>query len=189
MNNDKKLQICPVERAGGLDNSFRKIFQNPYKILKPYVSKGMTVLDLGCGPGFFSVEIAKLVTNSGKVIAADLQEGMLEKLTKKIKGTELEKIIQTHKCQSNSIAISEKVDFILAFYVMHEIPNHDNLFRELNSILNHQGLLYIIEPKFHVSKINFNKMIDKILNFGFEIKSHPVVFFSRAVLLAKKSEI
>lgn len=47
--------ICPVEAAGGLDNRFRKILQDPQKILKPYLRDGMQILDLGCGPGFFTV--------------------------------------------------------------------------------------------------------------------------------------
>jgi ubiquinone/menaquinone biosynthesis C-methylase UbiE len=51
------------------------ILQNPRKLLKSYINKGMTVLDLGCGPGFFSIEIAKMLSDSWKVITADLQEG------------------------------------------------------------------------------------------------------------------
>jgi len=51
--NDKEKHVCPVESAKGLDNFFRKLVQNPKKILKDYVKKGMTVLDVGCGPGFF----------------------------------------------------------------------------------------------------------------------------------------
>jgi len=47
-------------------------------------------LDLGCGPGFFSVEMAEMVGASGKVIAVDMQEGMLRKLESKIQGTEIE---------------------------------------------------------------------------------------------------
>jgi ubiquinone/menaquinone biosynthesis C-methylase UbiE len=74
MSNEKNKRICPVEYAVGLDNSVRRLLQNPRKILKPYIHEGMTVLDLGCGPGFFSIEIAKMLKDSGKVIAADLQE-------------------------------------------------------------------------------------------------------------------
>jgi ubiquinone/menaquinone biosynthesis C-methylase UbiE len=90
MSKEKVTKICPVELAGGLDNSLRRLLQNPQKILKPYIKKGMVVLDLGCGPGFFSIEIAKLLMGSGEVIAADLQEGMLDRVSKKIKGTALE---------------------------------------------------------------------------------------------------
>src|SRR5512136_956950 len=101
MENDRHTRVCPAEISGSLDNSLRRLFQNPLKILKPYISEGMTVIDLGCGPGFFTLDIAKLVTGSGKVIAADLQEKMLEKVIRKIKGTESEKIIEIHKCQED----------------------------------------------------------------------------------------
>ena len=183
MNRDRNLMICPAELSGTLDNSFRKLFQNPEKILKPYIGKGMTVLDLGCGPGFFSVEIAKIVTSSGKVIAADLQEKMLEKVTKKIKGTDAESIIKIHKCLDDRIGISEKVDFVLAFWMIHEVPDQEKLFAELKSVLNPGGKIFIAEPKFHVSKDAFEKMLTIIRNTGFEVSEYPKVNISRAVLL------
>jgi ubiquinone/menaquinone biosynthesis C-methylase UbiE len=182
-NSEISSRTCPVELAGGLDNRIRRLLQNPQKLLKSHISKGMTVLDLGCGPGFFSIEIAKMLLNSGKVIAADLQEGMLEKVTGKIKGTELEQRIEIHKCESTKIGITEKVDFVLVFYMIHEVTNPDKLLEELKSILKPSGKIYIIEPKFHVSKKSFKAMIDKIRNMGFEIIGSPKVFFSRTVLL------
>jgi len=186
MSKEKDNRICPVDRAGGLDNSIRKLLQNPQKILKPYIHEGMTVLDVGCGPGFFSIEIAKLVGNTGRVIAADLQEGMLDKVRQKIKGTALEPKVTLHKCLEESIDLTEKVDFILAFYMIHEVPDQDKLFREMKSILNSEGKILIIEPKFHVSKKAFDSMIDEIISIGFDIKDRPKVFFSRAVVVKNK---
>jgi ubiquinone/menaquinone biosynthesis C-methylase UbiE len=183
MKRELNQRICPVEAAGGLDNSFRRLLQNPNKILKPYIKRGMTVLDIGCGPGFFTVEIAKMVSDSGKVIAADLQEGMLKKLNKKIKGTELMQRIELHQCKENGIGVTDNVDFILAFYMIHEVPDQNHLFKELKSILKPKGKIFIIEPKFHVSKKSFEEMIDRIGNIGFEVIDRPKVFFSRTVLL------
>lgn len=77
--------VCSYKRAGFFDSKIRKLFQNPNKILSPYIDKGMNVLDLGCGPGFFTLEMANLVGESGKVVAADLQEEMLVKVENKIK--------------------------------------------------------------------------------------------------------
>ena len=88
--NDRKNRICPIERASSLDTKVRRCFQNPWKILSPYISEGMTVLDFGCGPGYFTIDMAQMVGKTGRVIAADLQEGMLQKLKDKIHGTELE---------------------------------------------------------------------------------------------------
>jgi ubiquinone/menaquinone biosynthesis C-methylase UbiE len=182
MSKEINKRICPVELAGGLDNSIRRLLQNPQKLLRPYIREGMTVLDLGCGPGFFSVEIAKMLNDSGKVIAADLQQGMLEKINKKIKGTELEQRIKIHKCEDIKIGVTENVDFVLVFYMIHEVPNQDNLLRELKSILKPDGKIFIIEPKFHVSKKSFEEMINRIKDIGFEIIDRPKVFFSRTVL-------
>lgn len=178
-------RVCPVEKAGGLDNNFRKFLQNPKKILTPFIKPGMTVLDLGCGPGFFSIDIAKLLGTSGKVIAADLQEGMLDKVKQKINGTDLEKTIVLHKCQPNMIDLSEKVDFVLIFYVMHEMPDQGHVFQELDKILNPGGQILIIEPKLHVSEQSFVTMTNKIKNMGFKTIGSPKVFFSRTVLLQK----
>jgi ubiquinone/menaquinone biosynthesis C-methylase UbiE len=180
-------KICPVEIAGGLDNSLRRSLQNPQKILKTYIRSGMTILDLGCGPGFFTLEIAKMLGNTGKVIAADLQQGMLNKVINKIKGTELEKRIELHKCEENKIGVNETFDFILAFYMVHEVPDHERLFEELKSILNPDGKLLIIEPKFHVSKKSFAEMIRITEKYKFEIIGNPKVFFSRTVLLTNKT--
>jgi len=53
-----KERLCPVKHAGTLDNKIRKMLQDPKKILGPYIKKGISVLDLGCGPGFFTVAMA-----------------------------------------------------------------------------------------------------------------------------------
>lgn len=186
MTKSKNNSVCPVERAGGLDNSVRRFLQNPKRIIRPYIRTGMTVLDLGCGPGFFTTEIAKMLLGKGKVIAADLQKGMLEKVRQKITGTELEKLIELHHCQDDIIGVTEKVDFVLAFYMVHEVPDQDKLFQELKSILSPNGKIFIVEPNFHVTGKSFKAMLERAESKGFEIIDRPKSFFSRAVLLKTK---
>jgi ubiquinone/menaquinone biosynthesis C-methylase UbiE len=184
MNNNKN-RVCPVERAGSLDNRIRRWLQNPQKILGPYIDEGMTVLDVGCGPGFFSIEMAQMVGNSGRVIASDLQEGMLEKLRDKIKGTVFDRRIIVHKSEENKIGVSEEVDFVLLFYIVHEVPNQEALFNEIKTILKPNGQILIVEPPFHVSKSDFEETIGKAQSSGFEIIERPKVFLSKTALLKK----
>jgi ubiquinone/menaquinone biosynthesis C-methylase UbiE len=185
---DDRIRVCPVERAGSLDNKLRKWFQNPQKILSPYIKAGMKALDVGCGPGFFSIEIAKMVGSNGKVFSVDLQEGMLQKIRAKIKGTQLEKIIIPIKCEQDAINVPEKVDFILAFYMVHEVPDKDKLFAALWALLDDNGQFLIVEPKmFHVSKAEFGITKEKAEQAGFKVSPGPKLPFSFSAVLTKKS--
>jgi ubiquinone/menaquinone biosynthesis C-methylase UbiE len=178
-------RVCPVELAGSLDNRFRRWVQNPQKILEKYVQEGMTVLDIGCGPGFFSLALAQMVGPSGRVIAADLQEGMLQNLEGKIRGTALEGRIALHRCEAGKIGVSEPVDLVLAFYVVHEIPDKGGLFIEVASILKPDGSVFIAEPPFHVSRADFEETLGKAQGAGFAIAERPKLFLSKAVVLKK----
>ena len=182
---EKNNRICPVERAGTLDSRFRRWLQNPQNILEPYIEEGMTVLDLGCGPGFFSIDMAQMVGQSGRVFACDLQDGMLQKLKLKIQGTRLDERIIPHKCDENKIGILEKVDFVLAFYMIHEIANQEDLFIEIASILKPNGQILIVEPPFHVSKSAFEYTISIAQNAGLKMIERPKVLFSKTAILKK----
>ncbi len=182
---DNTSRVCPVEGAKVLDNFFRKLVQNPKKILKDYFREGMTVLDVGCGPGFFSVEMADMVGASGKVIAADLQQGMLDIIKNKIEGTDIENIIELHKCEEDRIGISTKVDFVLAFYMVHEVPDQDKFLKEIHSILKPNGTFFIIEPAFHVSRKAFEETVNRAEAIGLSQLKRPGMILSRAVVLKK----
>ena len=180
---ERNSRVCPVRKAGSLDSRIRRWIQDPRKILGPYIEEGMTVLDIGCGPGFFSVDLARMVGESGQVIASDLQEGMLRKLRKKIQGTELEKRIILHKGKEDELGVSEDVDFVLAFYMVHEVPDQEKLFNEIKSILKPNGQIFIIEPPFHVSKAAFEETVRIAQNTGFIPVGRPKVFLSKTVIL------
>lgn len=181
-----KDRLFPVKEAGHLDSKFRKWAQNPEKILKNVVKEGMIALDFGCGTGFFTIRIAEMVGESGKVIAVDVQEGMLEKLRGKIKGGEIEKRIMVRKNEKDKIGISEKVDFVLAFYVLHEVTTPNQILEEIYSILKPNGHLFLVEPKlFHVSKKAFKETEKKAISIGFLAIERPRILLSRAILFTR----
>ena len=183
--NNEKNRVCPVSLAGGLDNRLRRWLQNPHKILGSYIKEGMKVLDIGCGPGFFSIDMAQMVGETGKVIALDLQEGMLRKLGDKIQGTELEKRVTLHKCEKNSLGLTELVDFALAFYMVHEIPDQERFFNDIKKVLKPNGQVLIVEPPFHTSKKDFEETIIKARDAGFSAIDRPKMFPNKAVVLLR----
>lgn len=177
--------IYPVERAGHFESKMRRWVQNPRKIIGPYVKAGMTVLDAGCGPGFFSIDMARMVGLSGRVIAADVQDGMLQKLRDKIHNTELEARITLHQCGAQRIGWTGAVDFVLAFYVVHELPDQDAFFQEVGSLLAPNGRIFVVEPSFRVSKAVFENTVNQARKSGLLPVAAPKVFFSKTVLLKR----
>jgi ubiquinone/menaquinone biosynthesis C-methylase UbiE len=188
MEGTNKNKLTKVEHAGALDSKLRNFLQNPRKIVSPYVKEGMSVLDIGCGPGFFTVEMAKLVGNHGKVVAADLQEDMLGLVRKKIEKTSIQKIVELYHCKKDKIGLTEAFDFILLFYVLHEVDNQSAFVEEIYSLLKPKGRVLIVEPKIHVSKKEFNQSKEILDNFGFEMIEEPSVFFSKTALMKKRDK-
>jgi ubiquinone/menaquinone biosynthesis C-methylase UbiE len=184
MTSDRN-HVCPVELAGSLDSKLRRWLHNPHTILSPYVKEGMNALDVGCGPGFFTVPIAQLVGPTGAVIAADLQEGMLGKLGDKVKGTGLESRMKFVQCGKESINVAEKVDFVLAFYMVHEVPDRPAFFRQLRSILKSGGTFLLVEPKlFHVSRREFQATLRTAQEAGFTTSVGPAIRMSWTAVLS-----
>lgn len=175
--------VCPVSLAGHLDSRIRRWFQDPRRLLEPYVREGMTAVDLGCGPGFFTLDLAQLVGPSGRVIAVDLQPGMLERVRLKTQGTELASRLTLHPCQPNRIGLSEPFDFVLAFYVLHELPDAAASLGELRPLFRRGGQLLVVEPPLHVSRAAFEKTLRVATGVGYRVVSRPRFRFNKAALL------
>jgi ubiquinone/menaquinone biosynthesis C-methylase UbiE len=175
-----------VENAGHLDTRIRRWGQNPRRILGPYIRKGMTILEVGCGPGFFTLDMADMAGETGRVIACDLQEGMLHKVRDKVQGTDLEGRITLHRCDHDRIGVCEPVDFVLAFYMVHEVPDQGAFFREIHGLLKPGGHVLVVEPPFHVSKSAFEKTVEKARTAGLVPVLRPGILFSKAVLLQRR---
>ncbi|MEN6475022.1 MAG: class I SAM-dependent methyltransferase [Syntrophaceae bacterium] len=178
-------RICPVELAGHLDSRFRRWLHDPRKILAPYLAPGMRALDIGCGPGFFTLDMAYLVGKTGHVWAADIQPGMLDTLKSKIKGTELEDRIDLKLIEDGRFGGLDSFDFALAFYMVHEVPDQPAFFKEIHSVLNSGGLALIVEPPLHVSRQDFQATIRTAQEAGLIQADRPKMILSKAVLLKK----
>jgi ubiquinone/menaquinone biosynthesis C-methylase UbiE len=181
-------RVCPWWLCFTFDNVFRRLLQNPERILKPYIKPGWTVLDVGPGMGYFTLPLARLVGDSGKVIAADLQKEMLEGISRRALRAGVQERIRLNQSTPDSIGISESIDFCLAFWMVHEVPDRARFLAEIAQRLKPQGLFLLAEPKFHVSGKNFNETCQIARNTGLIVMEHPRIFLSNAVLLKKQSQ-
>jgi Cyclopropane fatty acid synthase and related methyltransferases len=101
-----QTDVCSYKKAWALDNWFRKLIQNPCEVVGGYVEAGQTVLDLGCGPGFFSLAMAEMVGEKRRVFSVDIQEEMLQLFRDKSERIGLKSRIVFYKAQPDKIGLS-----------------------------------------------------------------------------------
>lgn len=179
--------ICPWWAAYTFDNRLRYFFHNPEKILAKYVAKGMTVLDVGCGMGFFSIGLAKLVGDKGGVIAADVQPKMLAAMQKRSQKAGVSNIIRPHRSKPDKLGINTAVDFILAFWMVHEVSDPALFFQQMGGCLKSNGTILIAEPKFHVSAKRFQKIVVFAQESGLNFCETPTIRLSRSAVFNNAS--
>ena len=174
--------ICPWWLAYTFDNPFRSFLHNPEKMLGPYVSKGMTVLDAGCGMGFFSIGLARLVGDRGCVIAADVQPKILAVMLKRCEKAGVSSIIHLHRSEPDNLGVETPVDFILAFWMAHEVPDPKRFFHQVRACLKPDGRILIAEPRFHVSAKRFQEIVVLAQASGLSFCETPSIRFSRSAV-------
>jgi ubiquinone/menaquinone biosynthesis C-methylase UbiE len=182
-------EVFSPSRAVHLDSRLRRFLYRPDRLAKRYVKTGDRVLDFGCGPGFFTREFAKVVGDTGQVIAADLQEEMLKILRENLGPEGLLLRIRTHRCRPDSIGLSPdlegKINAAFAIFVVHEVPDPVKLFREIAALLVPGGLLFISEPPIIVSGREFRDSLSLAGKAGLMLVERRLFFVNRAAVLSK----
>jgi ubiquinone/menaquinone biosynthesis C-methylase UbiE len=187
LNSSGTHRICNWWIAYTFENPLRRLIHNPPKVLGSYVKAGMTVMDLGCGMGHFSIGMARLVGNTGRVIAVDLQQKMLDVMERRVRRAGLADRILPHRCQAEDIGIMEPVDFILAFWMVHEVPDQNKFFKQLKLLLGAAGRMLIVEPKMHVTAGDLERTLDIARSCGLQCLERPAIGLSHSAVLAPAS--
>lgn len=160
-------RVCPWWVAYFFDNPLRRMIHPADKILGPYVTEGMTVLDFGCGFGHYALGMARLTGASGQVFAVDVQQKMLEKTMARAAKAGLEGIIRPLHCDSQGTNVSMEMDFILASNSLHETLDPDAALAELFAVLKPGGRFLLLEPHAHLKEEAFEAEVRLAKTAGF----------------------
>jgi ubiquinone/menaquinone biosynthesis C-methylase UbiE len=136
--------------------------------------------------GFFTLPLASLVGERGKVVCVDLQGKMIEGLMRRAKKAGLAGRIDARICTQRSLKIDDltgKIDFAMVFALVHEVPDKKRLFSEVSAAMKEGAKLLLAEPKGHVSKSEFEETVSIARRVGFDALRNVDVRRSRAVLL------
>jgi SAM-dependent methyltransferase len=137
--------------------------------------------------GFFTLDLARLVGPGGRVIAVDVQPRMLDALRRRATRAGLLERIDCRVGAGGSMGIGDlagAVDFVLAFAVVHELPDAPAFFAEAVRALKPDGRLLLAEPRGHVDRDAFELTLASAAAVGLHEVGRPGIRSSRAALLA-----
>jgi len=135
--------------------------------------------------GYFSIPMARMAGDHGKVIAVDLQQQMLNLLRRRAEKAGMADRIRLHHCQQDRLGIEVEADFALVFAMLHEVPDQSRLLGEIHHCLKPSGKLLLAEPPIHVSGRKFAKEVTVAEEVGFRLVERPHVRWCHAAGFVK----
>lgn len=177
--------VCPWWLCRSFDNPLRRLFQDPERILRPHVKLGFTVIDVGPGMGYFTIPLLRLVGSGGKVVALDIQRRMLEALRQRADRAGVSGNLVTHLGKPGDPDMPDSADFVLIFWMIHEVPDQPAFLSDLKACLRPGGRMLIVEPRLHVNKAKFRSTLDAAERVGLTLVARPEISLSQAALFSK----
>ena len=175
--------VCPWWFIRAFDNPLRRLVQKPEAILQGLVKVGNTCLDVGCGFGYFTIPMARMVGDSGSVIAADVQAEMLAGVRRRAEKADVMSRIRLVRVEGPALQLDDAIDFALAFWMMHEVPDREAMLGSIRRVLGPSGRFLLVEPKWHVREAAFRREVATAESVGFVSVSEPRISLSHAVLM------
>jgi len=139
-----------IDRVKFLMSEERKLWHNPETILqRADATKGMTMADLGSGPGFFTIPMAQITGEKGLVYAVDSNQNILDNLKENIAKSGVNpkviKIVKNDVCHTG--IPNESVDLVLFANVLHEVADRKAFFQEVKRISKITALIVDVDWK------------------------------------------
>lgn len=137
----------PHQFANMLDHPLRMRYRNPIETLGDMgFAEGMTVLDLGCGTGTFTVEMARMVGSTGTIHAVDLQQSLLVQAATRVEQANLPASVHFHHSGAYQLPLEQStIDLAVVIATLPQIPESQVALAELRRVIKPGGRLAISE--------------------------------------------
>lgn len=152
--------------------------ENPQEMLEQLkVTEGMIVCDMGCGDGYYSIQLSKLVGPKGKVLAVDIQPEMLQQLSRRCAEANVENIDMIHGEVYDPKLPEGQVDLVLMVDVYHEFSHPVHMLEAVRKSLKPEGVIALVEfraedpnvPIFPEHKMTKKQIAKEYTANGFEL--------------------
>ncbi|MDO8836147.1 MAG: class I SAM-dependent methyltransferase [Vicinamibacterales bacterium] len=185
---ESACHVCPWWLGPILASPLRRLVESPERLLQPLVTQGMTVLEPGCGMGFFTIPLGRLVGPGGKVVAVDVQPRMIDGLRRRARRAGVADRVHTivsSPGDAGLTAFADSADLAVVIHVLHEVPDQYALLCQVYAALRPGGLLLIVEPKGHVTQAEFEATIERARRAGFRDTDREAGWRGLSVVLEK----
>ncbi len=130
-----------------LDPSRLELF-DPDRVLREFgLREGMTVLDVGTGPGFYLPFLSRHAGEKGKVYAIDVQESLLRMAEERVRKEGLENVVPLLSGENTIPLPDGSVDFVFIAFTFHELEDPLAFLRELKRVCRRPAYLAVIDWK------------------------------------------
>ena len=141
-------RACPAACAWVLERPRRIRQEVPQVLDRSGISPGQRVLEVGCGPGVYTMQAASRLAPGGQLVAVDLQPEMVERASERIRGAGLDNV-EFHVANAHHLPLEDaSVDRAFLVGVLPEIPDPQGALAELRRVLCPDGILSISEGFF-----------------------------------------
>jgi SAM-dependent methyltransferase len=124
------------------DNPLLPLVRNPYRLLKAAgLEEGRKVLEVGCGPGHFTIPAARIVGDEGHVYAVDIHPRAVERVEEKLEKEALKNITAVCINASNTGLPDGSVDLAFLFGIRYIAGGLENVISELHRVLKPGGII------------------------------------------------
>ena len=161
--------VFPPKYAFTLLLPLRNIFLSPKKLIERLdLQEDYTVLEIGPGPGYFSVKVAKEL-KKGKLVLADIQQEMLDYSRKRVEARKIQNV-EYKLCNGHTLDFKDKsFERVFMVTVMGEVTNKREYLREIRRILKNDGMLSISELAGDPDKLSTEELQDLVCSEGFKL--------------------